>query len=142
MRIAIVNWSRRRVGGVETYLNTIIPELARERHEVAFWHEVDEPAERDLIGLPPGAPSWCVEAIGVSESLAALLDWRPDVIYAHKLADPNLERRVLGLAPSVFFAHDYNGTCISGTKTFKSPVVRPCDRRFGRQCLIHYFPRR
>jgi glycosyltransferase involved in cell wall biosynthesis len=92
--------------------------------------------------MPEGMPVWCVADLGSEQALAALRDWRPDVIYVHKLDDPDLERKVLGLAPSVFFAHDYNGTCISGTKTFKSPVVRPCERRFGWQCLMHYFPHR
>jgi glycosyltransferase involved in cell wall biosynthesis len=142
MRIAIVNWSKRRVGGVETYLNTIIPELSRAGHRIAFWHEVDEPIEREQIGLPDDATSWCVSVLGAEQALAALQDWRPDVIYTHKLSDPELERKVLGLAPSVFFAHDYNGTCISGTKTFKYPIVQPCSRRFGWQCLAHYFPHR
>jgi glycosyltransferase involved in cell wall biosynthesis len=142
MRIAIVNWSKRRVGGVETYLNTIIPELSHAGHEIAFWHEVDEPLEREEIRLPDTAPAWCVDAMGVEQALSALSDWRPDVIYTHKLSDPDLERKVLGLAPSVFFAHDYNGTCISGTKTFKYPIVQPCSRRFGWQCLAHYFPHR
>lgn len=142
MRIAIVNWSKRRVGGVETYLNTIIPELTRAGHEIAFWHEVDEPIEREQIGLPDDAPAWCVAAMGAEQALVALSDWRPDVIYTHKLSDPDLERKVLDLAPSVFFAHDYNGTCISGAKTFKYPIVQPCHRRFGWQCLAHYFPHR
>lgn len=142
MRIAVVNWSKRRVGGVETYLNTIIPELSRDGHDLAFWHEVDEPRERAQIELPHGAPTWCVSTMGAEPALKALNEWRPDVIYTHKLNDPDLERDVLGLAPSVFFAHDYNGTCISGTKTFKTPVVRPCSRRFGWQCLAHYFPHR
>jgi glycosyltransferase involved in cell wall biosynthesis len=142
MRIAVVNWSTRRVGGVETYLNTIIPELARAGHEIAFWSEVDGPIERARIELPPNAPAWCVAALGAEPALASLSDWRPDVIYSHKLADPELERRVLSVAPSVFFAHDYNGTCISGTKTFRFPVVQPCSRRFGWQCLAHYFPHR
>jgi glycosyltransferase involved in cell wall biosynthesis len=142
MRIAVVNWSRRRVGGVETYLSTIIPELSRAGHEIAFWHEVDEPFEREQIGLPDNAPAWCVAEMGAEQALATLLDWRPSVIYAHKLSDPDLERKVLKLAPSVFFAHDYNGTCISGTKTFKYPIVQPCSRRFGWQCLAHYFPHR
>jgi|SRR5882672_3170984 len=142
MRIAIVNWSSRRVGGVETYLSTIIPELSRAGHEIAFCSEVDEPSERARIDLPDGAASWCVAAMGAEQTLAAVRDWRPDVIYAHKLADPDLEYKILRLAPSVFFAHDYNGTCISGTKTFKLPVVRPCSRRFGWQCLVNYFPHR
>ena len=142
MRIAIINWSRRRVGGVETYLNTIIPELARAGHEVAFWHEIDEPAGHELIGLPDESPAWCAAEMGAARALAALREWRPDVIYAHKVSDPELEAELLTVAPSVFFAHDYNGTCISGTKTFKFPVVRPCARRFGWQCLVHYYPHR
>jgi glycosyltransferase involved in cell wall biosynthesis len=142
MRIAIVNWSKRRVGGVETYLNTIIPELSRAGNEVAFWYEVDEPVERAQIRMADNTPTWCVAEMGAEQALAALDGWQPDVIYTHKLSDPDLERKVLDLAPSVFFAHDYNGTCISGAKTFKSPVVRPCNRRFGWQCLVHYFPHR
>lgn len=142
MRVAVVNWSRRRVGGVETYLNTVIPELSRVGHEIAFWFETDEPLDRALIELPDEAPSWCVAEMGTEQALTALRDWRPHVIYTHKLLDPELERKVLSLAPSVFFAHDYNGTCISGNKTFKYPIVQPCNRRFGWQCLLHYFPHR
>ena len=55
---------------------------------------------------------------------------------------PQVERRTLDIAPAVFFAHNYYGTCISGAKTFKNPVVTPCDRRFGWQCLAQYYPRR
>lgn len=142
MRIAIVNWSNRRVGGVETYLNTIIPELSRAGNEIAFWSEVDEPTERAQIDLPPNSPFWCVSTIGAERALHCLRDWQPDVIYVHKVADADLEYEVLGLGPSVFFAHDYNGTCISGTKTFKFPIVQPCSRRFGWPCLLHYFPHR
>lgn len=142
MRIAIINWSSRRVGGVETYLNTIISELSRAGHDIAFCSEVDEPTEHVGIELPDDAPAWCVAKMGAEHVLAALRDWRPDVIYSHKLADPDLEFKVLSLAPSVFFAHDYHGTCISGTKTFKFPIVQPCSRRFGWQCLMHYFPHR
>lgn len=142
MRIAVVNWSRRRIGGVESYLNTVIPELIRAGHEIAFWYETDEPSEREEIRLPDEAPAWCASEMGVDRSLLALRDWRPDVIYTHKVLDPALERLLLGIAPSVFFAHDYNGTCISGDKTFKYPTVRPCHRSFGWQCLLHYYPHR
>lgn len=127
---------------METYLNTIIPELARVGHEIGFWCEVDEPADRLPIDLPDQCPVWCVATMGAEPALTALRDWQPDVIYSHKVADPELELNVLGLAPSVFFAHDYNGTCISGTKTFKFPIPQPCSRRFGWECLAHYFPRR
>src|SRR2546422_1813290 len=142
MRIAVVNWSRRRVGGIETYLNTVLPELHRAGHEIAFWHELDVPLDREEIRLPEGAPSWCVAEMGVARSLYALRAWQPDVIYSHKVEDPNLEAETLRIAPSVYFAHDYQGMCISGTKTFKFPVTRPCARSFGLKCLAHYYPHR
>jgi glycosyltransferase involved in cell wall biosynthesis len=142
MRIAIVNWSRRKVGGVETYLDTIVSELADTGHEIGFWHESDVPVERAQIALPVQSPAWCADEMGSAGALRALRDWRPDVIYTHKVLDPELEREIMEIAPSVFFAHDYNGTCISGSKTFRFPVVQPCSRRFGWQCLVHYFPHR
>ena len=142
MRIAVVNWSNRRVGGVETYLNIVMPQLAARGHSISFWHEVNKPTDRDRIHLPNGTPSWCVADFGVKAALEALRDWRPDLIYAHGLLQPGVEAETIKVAPSVFFAHNYYGTCISGAKTFKSPVVKPCDRQFGAKCLLHYFPHR
>jgi glycosyltransferase involved in cell wall biosynthesis len=142
MRIVVINWNRRRIGGVETYLNTIIPELFQAGHEMAFLSEVDEPANRERINLPEGSPSWCVSELGAARALQNLRDWKPTLTYTHNLSSPALEARTQRVAPSVFFAHDYYGTCISGDKSFKFPIVKPCDRRFGWQCLLHYFPHR
>src|ERR1700704_5128403 len=142
MRIAIINWSSRHVGGAETYLSRTIPELARLGHELAFMHEIDTPANREHIALPEGVPAWCVSELGARRALDALREWEPDLIYTHSLMTPSLEAETLKIAPAIFFAHAYYGTCISGAKTFKSPTVRPCDRRFGWKCLLHYYPRR
>ena len=142
MRIAVINWSRRKVGGTETYLCDVIPGLAQLGHSVALWHEIDRPHNREPIELPPGVPSWCVEKLGAKGALEALRDWEPDLIYAHSLLTPKLEAETLRIAPAVFFAHAYYGTCISGAKTFKTPDMRPCGRRFGLKCLAHYYPRR
>jgi glycosyltransferase involved in cell wall biosynthesis len=140
VRIAIVNWSRRKVGGVETHLNSIIPEIGWLGHETAFLSEVDVPVTREQIALPQGTPAWCVAEIGEEQTLHELSDWRPDLIYVHKVSDPRFEESLLKVAPAVFFAHDYYGTCISGLKTFQRPKPMPCSRRFGWQCLLHYFP--
>src|SRR5256885_5474959 len=51
------------------------------------------------------------------------------------LMEPELEAEMLKVAPAVFFAHAYYGTCISGSKTFKFPNPMPCHRRFGWQCM-------
>jgi glycosyltransferase involved in cell wall biosynthesis len=62
-------------------------------------------------------------------------------LYVQGVRAREIEQRLLGLAPSVFFVHTYTGTCISGAKTFTVPSITPCHRTFGWPCLIHYFPR-
>jgi glycosyltransferase involved in cell wall biosynthesis len=142
MRIAIVNWSRRKVGGTEAYLDSVIPELLNVGHQVGFWHESDVPLASEPITLPKKVPRWCVSELGREVAIKVLREWKPDVIYAHSLMEPDLEAEMLKVAPAVFFAHAYYGTCISGAKTFKFPTVTPCHRRFGWQCLAHYYPHR
>jgi glycosyltransferase involved in cell wall biosynthesis len=142
MRIAFVNWNRRLEGGVETYLNTIITALHDAGHDVALCHEIDEPLSRTPIQLPKGASSWCVGGLGIQRAVAGLREWHPDVIYCHNLASIQLEQQILAVAPAVLFAHAYRGMCISGTKSFAVPTPHPCHRRFGWQCLVHFYPKR
>jgi glycosyltransferase involved in cell wall biosynthesis len=142
MRIAIANWSVRRAGGAETYLALVIPALLSAGHEVAFLCELDKPADRQRINLPDGAPLWCASEIGADTALARLREWKPGVVYAHRFEDPAMERGAIAAAASVFFAHDYYGTCISGDKTVSFPRRRPCSRKFGARCFMHYYPRR
>jgi glycosyltransferase involved in cell wall biosynthesis len=141
MRILVANWSCRRAGGTETYLGRIMSRLAGRGHEVGFCFEVDEPDGRPLIPLPDGVLRVPLRP-DVRRALDTIRSWGPDVIYAHGFLEPRDEAAVLQLAPAVFAAHSYYGTCISGDKTHKFPVVRPCSRRFGAACLALYFPRR
>ncbi len=142
MRLAIVNWNRRKIAGTENYLSSLIPELHRLGHSIALWHERDEPPGRARIELPDGSPSWCVAELGSERALAALRQWQPDLIFANSFVDPEVEAATLNIAPAVFFAHAYYGTCVSQTKTFQYPVVRVCNRTFGLGCLLHYYPHR
>ena len=142
MRIAVVTWSRRKVGGIETYLDLTLPLLAERGHEIALWHEKDVPANRDLIWLPGNAKEWCVGDLGAGGALRNLREWKPDLIYSHGLIESELEAAIPEIAPAVFFLHQYHGTCISGGKTWKWPRVTPCDRQFGWPCILHYYPHR
>jgi glycosyltransferase involved in cell wall biosynthesis len=142
LRIAIVTWSRQKVGGTEAYLESVIPELLDRGHQLAFWSEATVPSGRDQIRLPNEVAHWCAKDLGDRRALKVLRDWQPDVIYCHSLMKPKLEDGILKIAPAVFFAHAYYGTCISGAKMFKSPTPTPCSRRFGLGCLLHYYPRR
>ena len=140
MRIAVLNWTNRIAGGTEEYLRQFLPAATAAGHRLAFLYEVEEPNDRTAIPNPPEC--WSVARLGSEAAVGALRDWRPDVIYAHGFHTPEHEARLYSLAPTVFFAHEYYGTCISGTKTTRLPVLTPCERVFGPACLAHYFPRR
>lgn len=141
MRIAIVSWSRRRAGGAETYLASVVPALVEAGHAVGLWFEQEGPADRETIDASHDPQAAIASDVGRTAWLAGLREWRPNVIYAHGLTDPELEA-ALDAAPVAFFAHSYYGTCVSGSKTWKSPAVRPCTRRFGPGCFAHYYPHR
>jgi len=142
MRIAVVNSHHARVGGAETYLDTVIPALAAAGHQIALLSELDSPPSLPRIRLPAAAPAWCASAMGMPRALAALASWRPDVIYVHGMSDLPAAARIIESAPAVLFAHGYYGTCISGSKMFSAPRPQPCARRFGWRCLIQYYPHR
>lgn len=142
LRIAVLSWSRRKVGGLESFVGTLIDALHDRGHEVAFWTEMDLPANRPRLALPRGVVSWSVDEIGLERALAELREWGPQVISTHGILDPSIEQATLGIAPATFFAHAYTGTCISGSKTFSLPAPRPCHERFGPSCLLHYHVRR
>ena len=140
MRVAVVNWSSRRVGGIEEYIVMLLPALRDAGFDVAFWHERSTPVDRLAIEPPAGVPSWCAADMGADAALDALRQWKPDVLYVQGTESVDMERRLLDIAPAVFFLHTYTGTCISGLKTWTRPAVRPCSRVFGPPCLVHYFP--
>src|SRR5688572_16800916 len=114
--------------------------LSERGHELCLVHEISEPNEREPIALPTGTPAWCVSELGMKRVLAALRSWQPDVVFSHGLHNTRFEARLMEIAPAVLFAHTYYGTCISGEKTTKRPVAQPCTRRFGRKCLVNYYP--
>jgi len=142
MRIAIANWSSRLVGGVEHYISAILETLLDRGHELAFWRQTHGPENRNVIPAAVRIPIWDSSELGLDRSLAALRRWQPDIIYCQLIPDPATEAKILEVAPSVFFAHDYHGTCISGGKATHFPVLQPCTRRFGPACLGHFYLRR
>ena len=142
MRLLIITAFARGHGGVEVYLQHVMAELARRGIEIALLAEQAGDSRRPALELPANAPSWCAEEMGAAEALQRSREFAPELIFSHRLHDIVLERALLTLAPAVFFAHNYYGTCISGTKTHSFPHPTPCRRTFGSACLAQYFPRR
>jgi glycosyltransferase involved in cell wall biosynthesis len=142
MRILFATATTHRIGGVETYLSDIIPALAQRGDELAMVTETEAQGSGESLLRDRPMQVFSLQRGGREAVLRGARDWRPDLVYGHGMNDPWLERDVLALAPSVFFVHNYHGTCISGTKRFAVPVLRPCSKPFGPSCLAYYFPRR
>ncbi len=141
-RIAIVTRNARVVGGVETYLDTVLPLLAAMGHDLSLFSEFAGPSNSRAISRPANAPAWSVSEIGAPRALDSLRRWQPDLIYSHGLSDPELEAQTLTLAPAMIFAHDYRAVCISGRKAFAFPAATPCARCLGAGCVLNFYPRR
>jgi glycosyltransferase involved in cell wall biosynthesis len=140
MRVLIATTHRAVVGGVETYLRDLLPRLAGRGHQPALLHERDAPPGAAAVdaGLP-GLPCWHLDE---PRAPTAALAWRPDVCFVQGLESPHAEEALLDRLPCVLFAHNYHGTCVSGTKRHTLPCARPCGRTFGPGCLLAYYPRR
>ncbi len=119
-----------------------MPALHAAGAEVAFFHEVDIPAERPALEAAGKLRRFSVAASGPDRALGDLAKWKPDVVYIHGLQDLRTAERLLEIAPSVTFVHTYIGTCISGTKTHLAPSPAACSRQLGPACLALYLPRR
>src|SRR5262249_51788534 len=120
----------------ETYVEQILGALHLQGHDVGLWYEVEEPSGAAPIVLPAGVRSRQLTASGEDGA------WNPDAIVVNGLQDVDLEAALLARFPALYVAHNFYGTCISGRKSWSAPVERPCVRRFGAACLVHYFPHR
>jgi glycosyltransferase involved in cell wall biosynthesis len=142
MRIAIATHSGRVVGGIESYLTVLIPALVAADHEVALWYEQEGGDDRPPVAEGATTGRWDASRLPGDSAIQAIGQWKPDVILSNGLADPDAERSLFNVAPSVLFAHAYYGACISGWKSRLSPTRAPCTRTLGVPCLLHYLPRR
>ena len=92
--------------------------------------------------LPPGVEWLSVADQSPDQMIGLVAEWGPSIVYTHGLGEPAFEAALAAAFPTVYYAHNYGGMCISGTKckTFPSPI--PCERTFGPACLGLYLPRR
>jgi glycosyltransferase involved in cell wall biosynthesis len=144
MRVLITTCNRSIIGGIEKYLQQLIPALLETRHEIALLYEHRAPAGFELVDPPEtGLPIWYWEDLTPgSRTWRELAEWEPDVVFAHGLESLGVEEVLLDRYPVGWYAHVYLGTCGTGQKCHAFPQPRPCDRRFGPMCLVLHYPRR
>jgi len=143
MRILIASEHRMLVGGVEKYLQAVIPGLLDRGHDLALLHEHPVNPGAETIDPPVGSlETWCVAQLQAQGALDSVEEWKPDVVYLHGLESASLEAALGNAYPTVLYAHNYDRTCGSGTKCHAFPNPRPCNRRLGAMCLLLHYPRR
>jgi glycosyltransferase involved in cell wall biosynthesis len=141
LRILVASTYRAHVGGVESYLRALIPALREGGHDVSLLYERPA-AARVTVDADADIPAWSTHTLGAARALAEATSWEPQVAYVHGLDSPALEAAILKRWPSVLFAHNYYGTCETGTKRHAFPHIAFCTRRFGPACLLLHYPRR
>jgi glycosyltransferase involved in cell wall biosynthesis len=143
MRILIATSHRNLVGGVEKYLQDIMPCLVERGHQLALLYEYAfDPTREPIDARELDLPCRGIYESSVESGLSFVRDWKPDIVYSQGLETAHLQSTLLNEYPTVLYAHNYVGTCASGEKCHAFPRPEPCDRQFGPACLALYFPRR
>ena len=141
MRILVANDGVGTAGGVQQYLEAVVPGLQARGHELRVLH-TGVASTAAAAGALSGVPQIGAAVLGIDEAIAEAIDWNPDLAFSHNMQNLDLEQRLIESVPVVKFMHGYFGTCLSGLKTHGFPKVSGCDRTYGSACLALYYPRR
>jgi glycosyltransferase involved in cell wall biosynthesis len=134
VHLLILNHTTQVKGGAEQFLYQLIQALLARGDEVTFLTEDDGSGPLGQLDL---------RLIRADTELSSLLRrLGPDAGFVNGLRSAKVESQVINQIPSVLFAHNYYGTCISGEKRHRNPRLTECHRTFGAMCLALYFPRR
>jgi glycosyltransferase involved in cell wall biosynthesis len=128
------------IGGIETYLQAIIPLLQKHGHDVRVACEhLQHGSEGSIIDYADGKPTIYFIGADITKLFG---DWIPEVVFSNGLQSTEQEEKLVASFPTVGFIHDSAGNCISGTRLTRFPFPQICERRFGPACLFNYFPLR
>ena len=135
MRVLIANHSHAVGGGAESYLRRLLEHAGESDLEFSLLVESPEAARGPLIICDESmlVCHWGVRDEG--ETRAAITAWGPDIVYVNGLNDTILEEWLVNTFPSVLYAHNYYGTCLTGEKRHRFPKLVMCERTFGVSCF-------
>jgi len=69
VRILIASSSRTPIGGIERYLQTVIPELLNRGHALGLVHEIPSDGGATIDPRPACLPTWCLAQLGPERTL-------------------------------------------------------------------------
>ncbi|MFN0069416.1 MAG: glycosyltransferase [Limisphaerales bacterium] len=139
MRVAVLNAHGGVVGGLEIYVQRVLPALGQAGLEAELFFQHAPDAVRPPLASGGGVH---LGQLPDDRAFGRIEEWKPDVLYVNSPLRPALIRRAAARWPVIVFQHSYYGTCINGGKFVRLPVARPCERVFGPACLACWYPRR
>ena len=142
MRILIAHEALAGGGGVESYLEAVIPALRSRGHDLAFLHYNARASGGPTRLEFDSVRTFGVKDHGLPQVIKEVREWAPEVCFSHNMRPLDVDDALLKEWPVVKMMHGYFGTCISGQKCHASPQPSACERRFGAACLALYGPRR
>ncbi|MGC3968249.1 MAG: glycosyltransferase family 4 protein [Pirellulales bacterium] len=142
MRILITTAHLGIIGGVETYLQAVVRELTAQGHAIGVLCGEAAPEGREAVATAASnCHIWNLSAGDSLKLYESVKAWSPDVVYSHGSFCSEIEDKLASRFPVVFYAHNYYGTCISGTKCHSKTSWNICERVLGAGCLPLYLPR-
>lgn len=136
MRLLFVHERFGALGGAEANVLATAHELKRRGHTLAILHGPSTGREQEVwcdtfaerFALPPEG--------AVPAVRAAISDFRPDVVFVHKMADLGVvEALTVARAPVVRMVHDHDLYCMRGYKYH--PLTRQiCNRAASAYCIF------
>jgi glycosyltransferase involved in cell wall biosynthesis len=150
MRILVAAERLGRAGGMERYLDIVLPALlARGATLHVLARELDAvpngvTAQQVAWGGEHDAPSDAARAA----TARALASFAPDAAVAHNVMDAGIVEALRGAPRLVYHVHDHRPFCPNGDRVFPR-TGRNCTESLGRPCRVHalldgcaYGPRR
>src|SRR5688572_30430308 len=117
MRILFANDGIGDAGGVQSYLDAVIPELIERGHELGFLHydhiKHDPVQSRRAPELRKAISYFGILDLGEERALAGVKSWKADLCFSHNMNRLDIERRLLNQMAVIKMMHGYFGSCVS-----------------------------
>ncbi len=136
MRILHLNDHLAAVGGVESYLLALVPELEKRGHEVHVGYASGGLEEMKNTGKLSHLNSIRFRDItkGEKEVRDCIADVRPDVVHLHGIQNAGVFRAVASTGHAVMHGHDYRPICPAANFFYKRSKTI-CQRTCGPGCF-------
>ena len=139
MKILHINEHLAPLGGVETYLIALLPELAARGYvQQVIYSSGDPQWWPDSFEIPVLRRAGFSHHLEIAEKLTALLQReKPDIIHIHNFQSVAVVQAAMAYGPTVMTAHDHRAICPSNTFFFKRTREECCRKGAGLACFLH-----